>query len=294
MNLSRAKTVLIYTFLLLNVFLCYQLWQDQGYGGFAAFGRKEEISRLEGELQKAGLLLETDLPKTIGPMAYLVVEPWHYSPAEVNASFWEILEGKGEPRPEVAIHLGAGDEEKEENNLAGYFFGRYELIPSKTGVATLKYMLQENEKDELIAREKIAWQLVNNLTIFEDFVPDYSCSTGEGKIVLFRQEYEGFPLFAGYLHYSSLERQRIVQFYRLEVLGFAGQEREIVPPSTALLRFLEVYNGTEAGACIIEFSLGYYTREYDAERWEIPPVWRIRLNNGELYYINAFTGNVEI
>jgi regulatory protein YycI of two-component signal transduction system YycFG len=95
MNLSRAKTVLIYTFLLLNVFLCYQLWQDQGYGGFAAFGRKEEISRLEGELQKAGLLLETDLPKTIGPMAYLVVEPWHYSPAEVIASFWEILEGKG-------------------------------------------------------------------------------------------------------------------------------------------------------------------------------------------------------
>ena len=62
----------------------------------------------------------------------------------------------------------------------------------------------------------------------------------------------------------------------------------------ALLRFLERYEGSETGESIVDFSLGYYTREYDAQRWEIPPVWRIRLNNGEIYYINAFTGNPEI
>jgi hypothetical protein len=59
------------------------------------------------------------------------------------------------------------------------------------------------------------------------------------------------------------------------------------------LRLIDAYKGGALETGIIDFSLGYYSQEYDAERWEIPPVWRIRLDNGEVYYINAFTGNLE-
>jgi len=143
MNLSKAKTVLIYTFLVLNIFLCYQLWQDQGYDGFTSFGRKEEITRLESALQRAGLVLETDLPKPTGPVAYMIVEPWIYSPHEIIVNLWGILEGAEEPVPEITIHFGMYDEKKGEKNLLAFIFGRYELIANRTGAAVLKFAFRE-------------------------------------------------------------------------------------------------------------------------------------------------------
>ena len=293
MNLSRAKTVLICTFLALNIFLCYQLWQDQGYGGFASFGQKEEITRLEIALQNAGLILEANLPKSTEPVAYMIVEPWTYSPQELIFNLWESLEGPEESVPEITIDFSKNADKEGEENLLAYSFGRYELVVSRTGTAVLKFAPRDEEAKQ-ITTEQEAQQLIKSISFLDDFVPDYSHPAENGKIICFRQEYEKFPLYAGYLHYFVIKRQPILQFYRLEVLGFADQKREVISSSTALLRFLERYEKTEGEVSIVEFSMGYYTREYDAERWEIPPVWRIRLNNGELYYINAFTGNPEI
>ncbi len=287
MNLSKAKTVLIYTFLALNIFLCYQLWQDQGYDGFASFGRKEEISRLESALQTAGLSLEIDLPKATEPLAYMIVEPWVYLPQEIIASFWQVLGGAGEPFPEINHRPGADGAEV-------YSFGRHELIIGQTGTATINFPLREGDEKEQLEGENLAWQLINNLAFLQDFVFDYKYSPEEAVLIFLRQEYDNYPLYAGYFHFSSADGQQTAELYRLEVLGFAAQEREIISSSMALLRFLEIYEGSEKGISIAEFSLGYYTRGYDAERWEIPPVWRIHLSNGELYYINAFTGNEEI
>jgi hypothetical protein len=44
---------------------------------------------------------------------------------------------------------------------------------------------------------------------------------------------------------------------------------------------------------ITSITLGYFSGEIDAEKWEISPVWRIVMQNEQVYYINAFTGNLE-
>jgi len=291
LNLSRAKTVLICTFLALNIFLCYQLWQDQGSGKFEPFGQKEEITKLESALLNAGLTLETNLPRGTEHAAYLMVKPWTFSPRELIFCFWEALEGSRKTAPE--IKHASRSAEKGWEDRAVYFFGRHELIVSRAGPAILNFHFKEEEAKKIYTEEQ-ARQLVSKIFFLHDFVPDYTTSDEKGKVLYFRQEYEGCPLYAGYISFSLFERHPSVQFYRLEVVGFAEQKREVIPSSMALLRFLERYEGSKNEESIVDFSLGYYTREYDAQRWEIPPVWRIRLNNGEIYYINAFTGNPEI
>ncbi|NLA26320.1 MAG: hypothetical protein GX878_02885, partial [Firmicutes bacterium] len=44
----------------------------------------------------------------------------------------------------------------------------------------------------------------------------------------------------------------------------------------------------------VKAELGFYSRDYDAEEWEVPPVWRFLFEDGEISYINAFTGNLEL
>jgi regulatory protein YycI of two-component signal transduction system YycFG len=245
LNLSKAKAVLIWAFLILNIFLIYQLWQDQGYGVFASFGQQEEIIRLELALENADLTMQTSLPKSTLPMAYMLVEP----------------------NENIMLNL--------DNNFR------------------VKVNVDEERNVEEEALE--IFEFIGSLSYLEGFIEDYTLHEEKGTSIFLRQEYEGFPLYTRQTYvFSPVDGEPLlISFFRLDILGFAEQEREIIPSSTALLRFLERYEGHERPMSIMEFSLGYYTQEYDAQRWEIPPVWRIRLNNGELYYINAFTGNPE-
>jgi len=253
---------------------------------------------LEIELQNAGLTLETNLPKSLAPVAYMIVEPWIYNPQELIFSLWSVLEGPEEPLPLITMFVSRNDEkEGEKEELSSYSFGKHELVVNRKGTAVLRFAFPEEDAKEKNkeAFDQEARQFIGSLPFLKNFVPDFTRPLEKGTEIVFRQEYENYPLYAGYVHVSVFNKKpEIIQFYRLDVLGFAEQKREVIPSSTALLRFLESYERNRQEKSIVDFSLGYYSHEYDAERWEIPPVWRIRLNNGEIYYINAFTGNPEI
>ncbi|NMB40518.1 MAG: hypothetical protein GX996_01060 [Firmicutes bacterium] len=299
MDVSRAKTVLIYTFLILNIFLISQILLDKGGGKTGLFGRKEEMSKLEAALQQAGLFLETSLPKDGTALAHIVVEPWHFKPEEIILDLYGAFaddekSSYAEPGQVEMINETVGE------SFTAYRFEDFELHINKKGVITFKKTGGEKLLKELHAEEmeQIAYELCRKIPFLENYGYDYSQkNTKKTVTVNFSQDYEGFPLYAGYLHFL-MEKEALVKlcFYRLEPRNFVGQEREIIPPSTALLRFAEIYdtNAEVKGKTeIIGFSLGFYSRQYDAERWEIPPVWRIRLNNDEIYYVNAFTGILE-
>lgn len=299
MDFSRARTVLIWVFLFLNFFLLYQIWQGEGGGSYVSLGWKEEASRLETALQEAGFSLETSLPRGGVRLAHLVVKPGELAVEEFIYAIWRVLENDREDFsalvPEKSSAGGKG--------TAGgktYYFGEYRLYAEKKGLLVIEankksVLQQKNAADEE--------QLLSDLQSFirkdpfvRGFIFDYAQETQQGTVIHYRQGYEGFPLYGGYLELTSgSEGNFNFTLYRLEPLGFAAQMRETISPAAALLRFLEVY-GTDQDPVkksIIDLTLGYYSCGYDAEKWEIPPVWRIRLHNGEVYYINAFTGNLE-
>ncbi|MDO9534041.1 MAG: two-component system regulatory protein YycI [Bacillota bacterium] len=295
MDLSKAKTLLIVTFLFLNIFLVSQILLDEGRGNLASFGRNEEMSRLETALQEAGISLDVSLPRGGLRIAHLIVEPWRFQPEDIIYELWSVLEKDETEVPPIYEEYDsiANDENL---RIVTYLFGDYTLVERKEGSLNLRALeegslLQTNSIEEL---QNSAQKFLNDFSFLNNFIYDYAQISQKGPILNYRQEYEEFPLYAGYLQLYMHELNPAgFYLYRLDPIGFAEQKREIIPPSTALVRFLETYNKSNFKTSIIEFSLGYYSQEYDAERWEIPPVWRIRLNNGEVYYVNAFTGNLE-
>lgn len=289
MDLSRAKTVLIAAFLILNLFLLYQFVESETLNNPALFGGQEEVSRLETALQQANLTLDLPLPRGGTRAAHLVVEPWQQSLQDVALMLWQGLQaGEGTAAEEIAVDALVIKVDYE-NNIRSCDFGPYKLLLNEDGTYQLHNAFSE-EKMEQTSTE--IGDFVKQVPFLQDFVYDYTLEEEGGTVYYFKQTYEDFPLYAGYLKFSCDQKAGCqVHFYRLEPLGFGEQQREVIPPSTALWRFLEAYTEDEhEPTAIVEFSLGYYSEEYDAQLWEIPPVWRIRLLNEEVFYINAFTG----
>lgn len=303
MDFSRARTVLIGVFLFLNIFLLYQIWQDEGRGDFAFLGRKEEVSRLETALRTAGFSLEASLPRDGMRLAHLVVEPWQFDAAELVLTLWTLWE-KEEGLPPVVEEASQEGGEGAEGGKT-YSCGGYSIHVEKEGLLVVaakqkKAFGQKIDNQEPIL--KTVQEIIQKTPFLQGFIFDYAQETEKGTVLYYRQEYEELPLYGGYLELLCGEKGKIVfSLYRLEPRGFAAQTREIISPAAALLRFLETYKpdtfkaeqDTTKRKSITEIALGFYSHGYDAERWEIPPVWRIRLGNGEIYYVNAFTGNLE-
>ncbi len=294
MELSRAKTLLIAAFFLLNLFLFYHIWEEKGESLFP-YGQEEELSQLESALEEAKLEMAIGLPRGGIRIGHLVVEPWKIERSEAVHPVWDALGIEREAASDVLEEQPAQAEE-ERVIISRHGTGDYRLVLREGGTVSLNSALETPSEEDVAweEMEKAAQDFVDGIPYMADFELDYMQRGQEGTVLNYRQVYDHFPLYAGYLQVfmNGLDLTGFY-LYRLEPVGFAEQAREIVPPSTALLRFLEVYAPDGRHKAIVDFSLGYYSQEYDAERWEIPPVWRIRLNNGELYYINAFTGNLE-
>jgi regulatory protein YycI of two-component signal transduction system YycFG len=298
MDLSKAKTVLIITFLFLNFFLLYQILEDEGKGRLGSFGRKEELSRLEIALHEVNLSLDVPLPRGGMQVAHLVVEPFQFQVEEIIDELWKLFRDRNNADIPIVEEV-LSEAEDEQRVYAEYTFGEYEMIVRKEGSISIK-TTRESEphygKDNKSLEEimQSAQEGMEGISFMDSFIYDYTQMSQKGLVLNFRQEYDGFPLYAGYLQlFMRGLKPEGCYLYCLEPVGFAEQKREAIPPTTALLRLIEAYKGGTQETSIIDFSLGYYSREYDAERWEIPPVWRIRLDNGEVFYINAFTGNLE-
>ncbi len=288
MNLSRAKTVLIIAFLILNITIAYQIWENERVGTAGFLGMSEEVSRLDAELMEANLILDAPLPRGGMQAAHLLVKPWRFHPEEIITSLAEALSGEDGQLPLQKLEGGEGE---------AYILGPYSLVIKKEGTVSLRRtgaaetVPQINSAEEM---QQVAEGIIDSLGFRGGFTYDYTSIDGYNTLLHYRQVYRNLPLYAGYLQLSIRgEELQGLNIYRLEPLQFMEQEREVIPPPMALLRFLEVYENDGQVRGIVQFSLGYYSQEYDAEKWEIPPVWRIRLDSGEVFFVNAFTGRLE-
>lgn len=293
MDLSRAKTVLIFAFLCLNILLLYQIWADEAGSNPVFFGDEEKVSRLEVALRKANLLLDIDLPRGGMRVAHMDVMPWQFGAEEVIHMLWKALAvGKDDATGQQRILEIIKNDNKDPHS---FLFGGYELLlpGDGEGPLILRGAFAGLSPEQL---RTVTEGFVERIPFLQDFVYDYTRSGDNVTVVSYRQEFAGFPLYAGHLQFrhegaGTINSRTDMHIYRLSPLGFAEQQREVIPPATALWRFLETYRGNNGHtAAIVEISLGYYSEEHAAQLWEIAPVWRIRLDNGEVYFINAFTG----
>ena len=284
MNLSRAKAILIYAFLGLNLFLCFYLFGEALSEPLRMRVSRKQWRSIEEQLERNGYRLTARVDRAARKSAFLTVSPAK-SPEKVIREHFALP-----PTPLV--------------DPAGVllFEGRKARLRSfPEGLLQLEFTAGVALPGAAAAADETALaRLIENYLREKGLAPDTlyydHAAPFEGKTALYYlQACEGMPLFSGYLK-AIVENNTLVAL-ELSLLEprtpLQGQDMEVISPARALLRLIEIRGASSQPRQIVKADLGFYSRAYDADEWEMPPVWRFLLDNGENFYINAFTGNLE-
>lgn len=286
MNLGRAKLILIIAFAGLNIFLAYQLfWPDFGRLTGAAV-TSEELRETEQELSESNYILDASFDRAARTSDFVPVSP------------------SREIRHELLYDLIKSGVQIEETDRAIYYRADDRLVINHTSGLLQVYfdndtlLLEETpaDLDESDLIEQIASVLEEQHLLPAHKKYDYLEKKEDGSMVLhFHQLLENKPIYSGRLKVAVDGAQiRAVEIYWLEPgERIPAREMEVISPTEALKNLVAELGPSPEERSIKKIELGYYSGEYDAEKWEIPPVWRIVLDNNKYYYINAFTGNLE-
>lgn len=284
MNLSRAKSILILAFLGLNLFLGYFLLISEAERFSRNAFSAEELSIVESDLAEQDIFLEASVSRKIKRSSFLTVKT-------AQGLLDQLIET-----------LGVSEEFSVED---GYTFYRghdkeLEVYPSGLikafflpGTLHIPNAWDLNERD-ILRQVEI---LLEEQGVKEDtLVFDYLERSRGYTTLYYHQDHNGDKLFAGYLRvflkYDSITNLDIFLLEPLEITR--DWEMEVIPVTEALLSVAEELGSEPEPQHIIKADFGYFSRDYDAEKWEIPPVWRILTREGKQYYFNAFTGNLEV
>ncbi len=285
MNLGRAKSILIIAFAGLNLFLGYHLfWPD--------FGRLTRVSVTTEDLRTTEVLLnennyflQATLDRSVQISDFLIVAPARSFQGEILQNF--IKKGAQVTESEHATAYRA-----EKETAVVYSSGLIRVI-YEPGV-----ILAE---DSLSLEERRLKELVEKFLVEEQLMPegiafDYMEKSDAGHITLYYyQTYKEMPIYAGQLQvFIDSDKVTRIELYWLELFErLPLREMEVISATEALKNLVDQLGASPEPRDIKEIELGYFSGEYDAEKWEMPPVWRIRLCLNEYHYINAFTGNIE-
>lgn len=280
MDLSRAKTILILSFLALNLFLGFRLWQSPEFLRAGGGLTSEEAAHAEEMLSTAGYELLVTIPRQIPRLSLLHVSQPPVREESWPRSFWgeDVL---GEAIYESGLILYSKGEESLEVAANGLVIFRSDK-PTESQAGT-----DDNRPIvEKFMRDRHVWQ--------ENLRFDYNFREGELTCYRYLQSYQGLPLFTSYVECRVAEGHvRETRLYHIIPLGFSGKEIQVVSAAEAVDTFIQQQRINFKDKKIVDISLGYYSQDYDAERWEMVPVWRIAAADGAVFYVNAFTGERE-
>jgi hypothetical protein len=277
-DLSRAKTILIVAFLTLNLFLGYRLWlSPQGLqAGRALTGEEAEAAR--ETLLEAGFEMLAPIPRQIPRLSLLHVSSVpHNNNSWVGKFFGEDVPGTVTDEMSTLYIMGQESVEVAQNGLITYLSV---AVDDSAGE-------DSRQIAERFMRDRGLWQ--------DDLRLDQTISRDAAGSARYRyvQTYQGFPLF-----FSSVEvlvtdgSVSELTLFRVAPLGFSNHEIQVISAADAVATFVS-QNPNFPDKRISDISLGYYSQNYDAERWEIVPVWRIAALDGTMFFVNAFTGEAE-
>ncbi len=285
MNLGRAKSILIIAFAGLNLFLGYYLfWPD--------FGRLTRVSVTAEDLRATEVLLnennyflQTSLDRSVQVSDFLIVTPARSFQGEILQDF--IKKGARVTESEHATAYRA----KEETAVV-YSSGLIRVIYEPGVILAEDFPGLEERR----LREIVETFLTEEQLMPEGIAFDYIEKSEAGYITLYyHQTYKEMPIYAGQLQvFIDSDQLTRIELYWLEpVERLPLREMEVISAAEALKNLVDQLGASPEPRDIKDIELGYFSGEYDAEKWEMPPVWRIMLNSNEYHYINAFTGNIE-
>lgn len=238
MDWSRAKSVLIYAFLLLNIVLGYQLWQDIR-------------DQMHTELDWTSLSEETR----------------------------RIMDVK---RIEVTANIPAETPSLREIS--------YRLVKTDIGFKSL--LTPVESKVLYMSKRDIVRELEDEIPNIQYYIYDQAIG-GDGIFTMQQQMVNGLPLFEVKLELQHESGQIIA--YRQQYAEIddtkTSDDQKILPASQALDTVIE--KNLAPNSVVTDVRLGYHGQLFDTETQVAAPAWRLLLDNGDIYYMNAINGAVE-
>jgi regulatory protein YycI of two-component signal transduction system YycFG len=280
-DLTRAKTILILAFLLLNSYLGYQVWHKSEIYLSYLIVTTEEVEEVLGQLALNNYQVTAALPRQVQTMSLLSVRAKDVE----EEKFVEALFAP----PPLPLR-----EEKEGETIYTYQ-EEFLVFPGK-GKVNYRRPEPVGALEEVRELQRRGDEFLKGKGLMPGdarFDAVYS-GIGNANVVVFTQQYEGFSLYTSYikLYFAGGDLTGFDYFW-LEPLEFSGESRYVLPVTQALLRFLDIQGPARRPEEITAISLGYFSREYDAQKWDVAPVWRLATGTGRIIYINAFSGEEE-
>lgn len=121
---------------------------------------------------------------------------------------------------------------------------------------------------------------------------EFDPAAGRDGVFVFNRTADGWPLFGVQLELYHRD-QKITAYRqdRIEILPSDGAPaRKVLPAAQAVANLIEKY--LPAGAVVKDIRLGYHGQIFDTETQVTAPTWRVLLEDGEVYYIHAISGEV--
>lgn len=240
MNWSRAKTILICSFLLLNIILGFQLWSTNRSNkteiALDTSGTVEEMNRA---LHSKNIRLTGELPTDVMKLKVITVR---YDDS-MKPSEEKIL--KTPLSMSALLGKGASKEVQAQSEIPNFNLYQLDSAVSKNGTYVFN-------------------QLYGKLPLFDVKV---ELKEKNGEITSYRQ---------AYVEVES---------------GVEQTEQKLIPAQLAVSSLADNY--LSEGSIITEVRLGYHGQPYNSQTQPMFPQWRITIDNGDLYYVQAFNGAVE-
>ncbi|MDB5055730.1 MAG: YycH-like protein [Bacilli bacterium] len=239
MDWGRAKTILILSFLFLNLLLGYQLWVtrwDPGILNANTTAVKAETTKL---LETKNIRVLQTIPKEAPKLRQISVK---------------FVDNNRNP----------------------------DLIPLPTPIQYNHIVGKNTLKDAAVKA------VIQNANKYQ-----FDADAGKAGVYIFDQMYENVPMFDVPLQ-LFVEKAEITGYKQAYVEVQSGVEQKVqkvISAYTALHSLAENY--LPAGSVIKNISLGYHGLRFDSETHPMLPYWRIILDNGSSYYVQAFSGAVE-
>ena len=278
MDWSRAKTILIFIFLALNIFLVYNLVAKESKVVTIA---QKDILDVQSILQKNNIYLKAQVPNKIKPKSFLKIEDAPYKESDLVKSFFGSSQGV-----QKTVVLG--------------------ITTYKKGLMSLeiyqnKKIIYNNEPNDNIKgsnQKKIEGYVesyLNSKGIFHEYAQESGFSSNNEEYELeYKQIFHDNEIFPSYMNIKLSDKgiTRIESLW-FSPLGFIGDIKDIKTPLEALFVFAKDI-GNKDKVTINDISLGYYLSDnIQNAAVSAVPVWRIKSSDGFVYYYNAYEGYLE-
>ncbi|WP_078543278.1 two-component system regulatory protein YycI [Litchfieldia alkalitelluris] len=255
MDWSKTKTIFIVTFLILNIFLGYQLMEKKDRSELDVIAEASIEEHLEAEQ-----ITYVELPKE---------QPKEGTYISGKTKFFTLEDIKDLKNQEINIDTKALLQAKLNE-------------PYKITESNFEPKLEQFLKDHVLNGESYElWKVdeeVGNIILFQKY---------EGKIF-----YNDAKNISGLLVLKINKDKEITSYQQTMLYSFEEYDKKEILPAIKAIENLYKNDHLKSGSKVTKIELGYYPLVQLSESQVLAPTWHIVVDSQVDYYVNAFEGQI--